>query len=637
MTFRPIIFAVLIVAYGEARAQTSALEQRTTDYLRQSSSAVLLSATRYVPVMLGRGYGTWSSPAGRTVIDGMPFDAFPLNLSSPDYAPFDLILADTIEISQHPSLTETGSFPGGMITLKRSEIPDSLVIAGRLYGGSETGDVILQEYTRDNLPFFNRNKIGFSGAAVISDRIDRFAYRIMGGGFSYFSVGYADRDRILIPYIDLPTFSEPNRNYVGSLELEFGRNFSVAAGVNVFEAWEQAPFLPTFAFFSGALGSVRVFARELIPSVDLFARRDAVSVTMRSQLGTDGGQYESSVASLNPIVRLVSGENLKISLPFEITAHAVDVHDQNRQLFDRDIDRTTWSLGLSADLEYSAWQGTAQARYEKGLNGSFLRSGDVKIRMKPGVSGNLELHLSSVERAPSLLEMYGTFSTWRFRPALAGNDTFRVRGTSSLKPSRSSGVELRFEHKGSVEFGVTAFYSTADNLITRRPLSIIRSAFPGDLVFSGQYENVQRRVFGGVEIMTYLNLFPGVLTEVRYTYTENLRASEIPRHEVLLKNTYRLATHTTAQVSLRGTAKTVWPEFAVDPAQDDKDGIGSNGVVTEHWSVDCSVVQNLGGILFGRDISARVELQNILNRTFRTMPIGVTYDFAVIGYLSVRL
>jgi len=636
MKFRSIIFTVVIAACSQATAQTI-LEQRVTDYLRQSSSAVFLSATRYVPVMLGRGYGTWSSPSGGIVLDGMPYDAFLLNLFSPDYAPFEMILADSIEVSHRPSITETGSFPGGMISLKRSEIPDSLVVAGRFYGGSETGDVILQEYTKDNLPFYNRNKIGFSGAAVVSDRIGRFAYRIMGGGFSYFSVGYAERDRILIPYIDLPTFSQPNRNYVGSLEFEFGKDLSIVAGINAFEAWEQAPFLPTFAFFSGALGTVRVSTREIISSVDLFVRSDASSITMRRQLGTEGGHYESSVASLNPVVRLVTAENSKISLPLEITAHAVDVHDQNKQLFDRDIYRTTWSLGLNAEFECSALRGVAQARYEKGLNGSLLRSGGAKIQVRPGGSEKLELNLSTVERAPSLLEMFGTFSTWRFRPALALNDTFRVKGTASLKPTRSSGVELRYERKGSVEFDAIAFYSVTDNLITRRPLSIIRSAFPGDLIFAGQYENIPRRVFGGMEITTRLNWSRQLNAEIRYTYTENLKAQEIPRHQIMIRNTYRLAAHTTALVSVRGTAKTVWPEFAVDPAQDDNAGIGSNGVVGEYWSVDCSFVQNLGSILFAREICARVELQNILNRSFRTIPIGVTSDFAVIGYLSVQL
>lgn len=635
MRFLQILLALVIVISGSTFGQPS-LEQRTTDYLRQYSPASFLSATRYAPIVLGRGYGTWSSPGARIALDGIPFDAFLLNLSSPDYVPFDVILADSIDMTLHPSISGSGNFPGGMILLKRSEISDSLVIVGRLYGGSETGDVILQEYTRDNLPFYNRNKIGFSGAAAISDRIGGFAYRIMGGGYSYFSVGYAERDRILIPYIDLATFSQPNRNYIGSLELEFGKDLSVFAGFNAFEAWEQAPFLPTFAFFSGALGTVRISARDLVSTVDLVARRDASSVTMRGQFGTAGGHYESSVAALNPIVRLIANENLKISLPFEFAAHAVDVHDQNKQLFDRDLDRTTWSLGLNAALAYRVFRGGMRASFEKGLNGSYLRSGEISVRMEP-VFGSLELHASSVERSPSLLEMYGTFSTWRFRPVLAGNDTFRVAGAASLKPARSSGVEARFEHNGSLGIGIAIFYSMTEDLITRRPLSIIRSAVPGDLVFSGRYENAPRRVFGGADISIRSAWSSETSMEIRYSFTENLKAPEIPRHQVIIKNSVRLAALTTGSVSVRGSARTSWPEFAVDPSQDDYAGIGSDGVVGEYWTVDCSIVQNLGTIWFAREVDARIELQNIFNRTFRTIPIGVTSDFAVIGFLSVRL
>lgn len=632
MRIQSLILGIVTLAAMQARAQMPVLEQRATDYLRRNSSLFFVSATRYVPVLLGRGHGTWSSPSARVVIDGMPFDSFLLNLSSPDYAPFDLITMNPPETAQHPSLTEQGSFPGGLISLKRSEIPDSLMVISRIFGGSETGDVILQEYTRDNLPFYNRNKIGFSGAVAVSDRIDRFAYRVMGGGFSYFSVGYADRDRIMIPYIDLPTFSQPNRHYIGSLELEFGANVSIVAGVNVFEAWEQAPFLPTFAYFSGALGTMRISIRELFTSVDFNARRDAASVTMRSQIGTEGGHYESTVGSLNPVIRISSGENVRVSIPLELSAHSIDVHDQNRQLFDRDIDRTTWSAGVLADFDNSSWQGTAHARYEKGLNGSFLRSGDVKIR-----ADNLELRMSSIERSPTLLEMFGTFSTWRFRPALAGNDTFRVKGSPALKPSRSSGVELRFTHEGMANLEIVAFYSATDNLITRRPLSIIRSDVPGDLVFSGQYENIPRRVFGGMEFSAGLNWSSSSAVEMRYSFTQNVQAPEIPRHQLTVRNTFQLATYTTVHVSLRGSAKTIWKEFVVDPAQDDDNGIGSDGVAAEHWIIDCSVFQDLGKIWFAREVIARIELQNILNRSYRTIPIGVTSDFAVIGYLSVQL
>ncbi len=632
MKIRFLILGIATLTALEVRAQTPVLEQRASDYLRRNSSLFFVSATRYVPVLLGRGHGTWSSPSAGVAIDGMPFDSFILNLSSPDYAPFDLITMGPPEATLQPSLTEQGSFPGGRISLKRSEIPDSLMIMSRIFGGSETGDVILQEYTRDNLPFYNRNKIGFSGSVAVSDRLDRFAYRIMAGGFSYFSVGYADRDHILIPYIDLPTFSEPNRHYIGSLELEFGRDFSIVAGVNVFEAWEQVPFLPTFAFFSGALGTVRISIRELFTSVDLNARRDAASVTMRNQIGTEGGHYESSVGTLNPVVRILSGENVQISLPLELSAHSIDVHDQNRQLFGRDIDRTTWSVGITADVEYTSWQGTAQARFEKGLNESFLRSGDVKIR-----ADNLELRISSIERSPSLLEMFGSFSTWRYRPALAGNDTFSVRGSSALKSARSSGIELRLNHEGKVNLDIVAFYSATDNLITRRPLSIIRSDVPGDLVFSGQYENIRRRVFGGMELLAGLNWSSNATIEMRYSFTQNLQAPEIPRHQLAVSNTFRIATYTSFSISLRGSAKTSWSEFAIDPAQDDDYGIGSDGVAPEHWIVDCSVVQDLGKIWFAREVIGRIELQNILNRSYRTIPIGVTSDFAVIGYLSVQL
>lgn len=640
MNLRHLVMLLMVVVYAHAQNDQH-LEQRVTDRAKGFSAAQFLSATRYVPVMIARGLGTWSSPPLVLEIDGMPYAGFPLNLVSPDYAPIDLIRADSISIVERPVLTKSGMYPGGIFSIRTSKIPDSLTITGRVFGGSETGDVILEEYTGKSLPFYNRNKIGFSGAAAVSDRTGNLRYRLMGGGFTYFSVGYADRDRILIPYIDLPTFSRPNRHFLGSLELEYAlresATVSIFGGLNSFDSWEHVPFLPTFALFSGTTGTLRLSAHRIIPFLDVFARRDMVSLTMREQLGTEGGEYSGSVTAMTLVPGFSLGDRVQVLLPVEYQIHTVEVPDQNRQFFRENTQLSTWSAALQLGIQGDRWHGFVQGRFEKGVNGSSLLSGAVSLTSRLSEHHALEVHASSLETSPTLLELYGVFSTWRFRPAIGANDTFRIAGNANMRSERTSGVQVDHLVEMNPRIRTTAFINRIENLITREPTRIIRSSMPGDIVYSGNYVNRGTRVLGGLEFSVQAGLSENVEVEAWYTMTENSPAREIPRHRLLAKTSLNITNSTTGQIVIRGASKTVWAEFAINASDDDKSGVGTDGVVPQYWSVDCSVVQNLGGIFFLREVTGRIEMQNILNRTLRTFPLGVTYDLSVIGYLSFRI
>lgn len=631
-----VVVGLLTFSSVHAWGQIPALDQRITDRLRQTRLINGVSATRYMPVLIGRGYSTWSSPPNVVFIDGLSFDAYPLNLTSPDYAPFDPLIIDSVTFVSGSVLRDRGVFPGGMLSMKRRDVPDSLVLHARLYGGSETGDVILQEYTGVPLTFYNRNKIGFSGSAVVSDRIGPFSYRMTGGGYTSFSVGYEGRDEVLVPYIDLATFSAPNRHYLGSLELNFDHSLSLYAGFNAYDAWEMAPFLPVFARFSGATGTLRFTIPEFFSFLDLSGRYDAVSVDMRRQLGVDEGAYDGSVFTLNPLVRLYRDDGISLAAPLEAGIHSINARSPGDQLFSGDLRRTTWSVGLRADWKQSAWESSIGVKLERGLHGKSLRSGSLEVASQVTPSLRAAIAASSLELSPTFLEMFGRFTIWRYRPVIAQHDTFEVRGTSDLRSTRTNNLELTLTMRESPLARVTAFYAAVENMISRRTTEAIRSSSPGDVVLGGTYVNLPRRVLGGYEAQFDVPVGSVWNVTAEYAFTENLRSPEVPRHQVLFKAGREFSSATSVHVLVRGVSRTVWRDFAVAAAQDDKRGAGSDGVAGEYWIADCSIIQHLGSIWFSRETLVRLELQNLLNRSYRTSPIGVTQDLAVIGYLSVR-
>ncbi|MBI4417536.1 MAG: hypothetical protein HY563_02085 [Ignavibacteriales bacterium] len=633
-------FIVTAIFFGCAQLHAQpgylSLDQRVTDVVGRTSSVQLFSATRYMPIVSPRGLANWSAPANIVEINNMPFEAFPLNLVSPDYTPFELVLAESVEVVRRPVLTYAGAYPAGLLSLGSTTIPDSLLVFGRMYGGSETGDIILDEYTKDGLPFYNRNKIGFSGAAGISNRLGRFTYRLTAAGFNYFSVGYKDRDPIILSYIDAATFSRPNRNYIGIAELiwDDGNEMKVMfyGGMNSFAAWEQLPFASTFGFFSGTLGTTRLSIQNVMSFLSVAIRRDAVSLSMRNHANTDGGSSKSSVTALHTVASFDLGRSVSIALPFEYAVREFSVPSGNRQFLTSGENSTTWAAGFELRMDFEDCRTQAMVRSERGFTGKRLLSGSLVVAVEPSERSRLELSLSSVERSPTPLERSGIFSTIRYRPVLGRNDTLTILGNRTLRPARTTGGEITYS---GVQTSIAVFAFAIDAEIRRRPVEIIRSASPGDVVFSGSYENRRRRMFGGVEVGFHVDVSDRTDAGIQYVWTQN--HSQLPRHQARASGTTKVMEHTSASVVIHGMSRTHWPEFAVLPGQDDLAGTGSDGIVPEFWTIDCVIVQSLGKVWFIRGLEAKLELQNLLNRELQTFPIGVTRDFAVIGYLSFKL
>lgn len=636
------ILSELVAAQSTGRETNT--EQRLSDLLQKTTTAEIFSASRYVPVMRFRGVGSWSSPRNSILIDGAPFDSFPLNLRSPDFVPVDLLSLDSLSIVPRPLMTPTGRMPGGSVDIIRAPLPDSLTIAGRLYAGSETGDPVLQKYTRDNLELFNKNKIGISGAASLADRTSAIAYRITGGFFGYFPTGYVGRDAIIISYIDRRMYSRQNRNYLGTFELEYagenGQNASIYAGINYFVGWEHMPFLSTYAFFEGHTNTVRVRLSNFLQDLDLFGRRDESLVTMRKQLGTDAGEYSTVNYVLSPVWKKTLFEHMWFTLYGELALRTVAGPRSTglRQLFTRDLQKTSWALGSAVDYENGAARLSGNLRLDRFSAQMTELSGQVEASFRPDAGLNLTLTAGSLAVEPDALELHGIFATSRFRPALARTDTFRIKGNPLLQPGRVHSIDLTCEYDATpISLSLTAFHQILERPIDRRIESILRTSFPGDIVYSGTYVNAGRRVLSGLESSLSTSLSKELDFQVLYAFTHNNDLRTIPTHRIGARIIASLTTSTSLNLSVHGQTRTVWQEFLVLPTEDDKTGEGLDGVTPEFWSLDISLAQRLGTIWFGHEIKARLELQNLFHRHVQYIPISISYDTAVIGYLSFML
>jgi len=644
------LFVILLLALGlntgtaQDRNKNLLLDQRLSDAIGNHPAGQQLTVSRYVPMFAFRGLGGWSSPQSRILIDGIPFDGFPLNRVSPDFVPIDLVTTEGLQVIPGPAVLSGASLPGGGINIRRSALPDSFHVIVRAFGGAETGDPVLQKHTKGNLDLYNKNKIGYSGATAISDRSGSFAYRLTAGVFGYFTAGYAGRDAILLAYGGRSLLGRQNRNYLGSLELEYesegGTLISFQGGINGLVGWEQMPFLPLLGFFEGHVNTLRVSARNLPRGFSLHARRDGTSLAMKPQLGTEGGEFSQAVYAVHPVWSGTLTDQLRLTAAAEFDRALVsNPFRANAQFFSNDLAAS--SSAFSLGIEYQASRNITvigTGRFDWNLERWKEFSGEASLKVRPAEGQEATVSVSSVPLFPNLLELHGSFVTVRDRISLARQDTFRVQGNPELVPGRSNSLSARYEIRiAEKQLSLEGFFVGEERPIERTVSNALRTLWPGDYLFSGRYTNAPARTLWGLAFSGKAAVTDHLFLAVQYQFVESRTVCRVPRHSVWMVQEVSLVQGTSFSFLMRGAGKTVWKEFAVAPKNDESGGGGTDGTVPEYWSLDLRVEQQFGDVWFGRKISASLEIQNLFNRRVQVIPIGISFDTAVIGYVSFLL
>lgn len=639
-----VLFALVTCGLAQNRPGVSLLGERVSDHVLAHSTAQRLTASRYMPLILFRGIGSWASPQSSILIDGVPFGGFPLNRITPDFVPVDLITTEQVETIARPSLVEGFSLPGGGIDVRRSSIPDSFLVVARAFGGAETGDPILQTYTKDNLRLYNKNKIGYSAATSISQRSGELAYRVTGGVFGYFTAGYVGRDDVLIAYKGRQMLGRQNRNYLGAAELDYalesGATLSFYGGINGLVGWEQMPFLPILGFFSGYLHTLRVSAKNLPAGFFIHARRDGVYLSMKEQLGTEEGEYSMIVSSIYTVWSTNLWSGASVTATAELTRTAIVGSGQPKaQFFLGDHDELNYAASVGFGFHPSdAFEITATTRYDRGFGGREEFSGHAGFMIRMANDHEAAASLSSVATFPNLLERQGSFVTVRDRASIGRQDTFRIQGNPGLVPARVHNLALQYGIRSStLDVSAEGFIIGIERSIERSIFNAIRTAWPGDVVYSGRYINASKGNLWGLEIRSRMPFTDEWSANMSYQYVESKTIQTVPVHSFHMTNELLIVQGTLLSFVIRGVSRTRWKEFVVLPQDDEMSGSGIDGVVSEYWAVDLLLEQRLGKIWFGRNVIAKMEIQNVFNRTVKVMPIGISFDTSVIGYVAFTL
>ncbi len=619
------------------------LSQRTTDRLRFAPALQLMTPTRHAPLVRARGLGTWAASRFMLFEDGYPLPAMPLNFDSPDVASLDVLVIDSLRLVERPALVNGTPVFGGALLVSRKQIPDSLVVAARAFAGSETGDPALYVYTRDALPLGNRQKIGTSASALVSNRSGDFAYRIHGASFGHFATGYASTDPLISAYrSDLGRDQSTTRFVRGeaSLRLPGGSSLDGELAVHGVRGWDMLPFIPTFVHydFLRISGSIRM--RDTAGGFSLCLRGDLQTFKLDEQLRSAGGEFRLQELTLEGSWNVRTTPSTVLSFGGRGVLHALVLPARppgtRAQLFSDEFSRWSGLLSVRFRSRSGTMAWVASATVERLLEGEIAGSVGGGGEWHVGEEQRLELSFASVTAAPSPIELYGRYEVHRERYPLGRVDTFVIGGNSSLRSQRAQSLDLNYvvaQNGRQIVAGL--FLLKMLRPVALLPAASIRSARPGDVVWSGMYVHQPNRFLWGGQLSCVVPIATNATASVHYQYVDHRTARDVPRHSVGAIAELNLLQGMTIAAGVTGQSRTVWEEFRVRPQDDDLLATGIDVVLPERWLLDVSVTQRLSDVWFVRSVDVRAELQNVLDRKYRLLPIGNDLSMAALAYISV--
>lgn len=625
------------------------MDQRLSGLLQSDARIQAMSATRFLPIMIIGGIGEWSSPHLTIAIDGQPFTALPLNLSSVDQLPADLLLAESLEAETGPTLSSSTPAAGGILNIRRKPISDSLSVTARVFAGGETGDPLVHRFTRTDMALPNKSKIDFSGGFSVANKLQQVAYRISAGTFGYFVSGSSlYTDRVISAYSS-ELAPKQNRHFQGMVELEHlvegERLISFFGGLVTLRGWEMTPFTSTFGFFTGHLNTMRLTLGDVTDGLSLFTRRDGVSASMKAQYGTPSGKFEFVEYGLAPSWRISVSPSMSVLVSADVAFRrgegtGNDSDGDVRQFFSEPVRKRSFGFGFALEhrflplVEYAA-----RIRYDDHYGVRGVLSGDVRLSYELTPQQTVRLRGASVVYLPNLLETDGTFFMTRERLMPSRVDTFLITGNPNLRPERVNGIETSYSFAApakSLQASVGVFWNRIDNPVGQQIMRSVRTAFPGDIVRSARYGNSESRDVHGGDIELSVQPLDDLKLMAMYRFTENKHVLHAAKHVVAWSATLNFLSSSVFSVSGRFASKRIWREFAVAPTDDDAHHEGFDGSVPQGMLVNVFFEQRLKDFFFAKQVDFRIEVQNLFNKAYRNLPMGNPLDSAVLGYIAVR-
>jgi hypothetical protein len=626
----------------------SLTKQRTSSFFYNNIYTEKLTATRFLPLFNLSGIGEWTSPRSTILINGIPYNGFLLNLQSVDLVPLDIVAVETIDLGYRPSAGDYAPAPGGYLALRQSLIPDSLAIRVRAFTGSETGDPLIYVFTRPEIVHINKNKVGPSFAASLSNRIGSLRYRISGGGFFYFSTGSVN-DFILVSY-DRDLINRQSRQIKisadGSYTIDKYRGVTfLAAGLNLF-SWEMIPFTSTFQHYTQISTTFRSTYHDSLHDLSVSIVRDESLIWMKGTYNTPGGAVGLTEYTLYPSMKLLDSGFLRadINATLKYIDNRVPESKQSnlyQRLLVRDDSGPVFGFGVNfRSVNDTQIRPHVRIRYDKHYDYAGLLSGDAAIHYALTGESTLSLFGGTVVYIPVSLERYGRFETSRFTENQTTPEVFHIRGNDRLAPERSYSTGIHFSYKpdqGILYGSAEIFYRRIENPVAQYPLRIVRSLFPGEVIRSTEYRNLHRRSFGGGVLTIAYNPYPFLNLDTEFQFLQNDHVPFLPAAKATGLLRVILPLRIVFSISASYTDRVVYEDFTVLPENDFLNFTGVGGDIPSTTAFDLSIGRSFDRFYSLNRVEFRIEAQNIFNATLRRLPVGNHIDRAIFVYLSFEI
>lgn len=629
---------------SQKRLAPSLNKQRASNVFYHSIEFQKISATRFLPLFNVTGTGSWASPRTIVTIDGLPYTGYPYGIASVDLVPVDPVIIDTLIAMTETGIMHAGPVSGGVIDLSRRPVEDSLAVDVRLFTGSETGDPLIHLFTRPERSHINKNKVGPSFALSISNNRDRWAYRISGGGFFYFSTGSVNDFTITQYNRDLMPRQNRQVKVAGEAVYTIDNNRSIdffAAGINLF-GWEMSPFTSLFNHYTNVSSTGRLRYEDTSSGISMALIRDESHVWTKQVTGALPGAMRATEWTLYPAYNIPLGTAYTLSVFSNLGYIRVgDLSSGNgdkQSLIMEDVTSVQWGGGIRFGYSADRFSSSAGLRLDSQYEEPPEISAELAFHYGSVQSGMLHASLSSVVYFPDYLERYGMFMTTRLLNDDTGPEDFIVSGNPDILPERVHEVKTGYTQTGSSHtFSLELFGRWTDDQVLQQTIRSYRPAETREILRTATYINNGSRFVPGGNVRINVRPFNFLLVSSKHEFIDNSDIRSLPGYRTINELEFLLPLEIVFDVSILYIGETRWKEFTLEPEDDPYLGEGFDGVLQSATLLDISVSRRFEKFYFANGLEVRIQAQNFLNQPYRRIPAGNYIDRAVFVYLSFGL
>ncbi len=628
----------------EKRLTPSLNKQRASNAFYQSIHFQKISASRFLPLFNVAGTGNWASPRTVITINGVPYTGYPFGMQSIDLVPVDLVTVDTLVAKTGAGMMQSGPVSGGVIDIVRSPIADSFTVDARLFTGSETGDPLIHIFTRPERRHRNKNKVGPSFALSISNKSDKWAYRISGGGFFYFTTGSVNDYTIGQYNRNLLPRQNRQVKVIGEAVYTIDDDRSIdffAAGINLF-GWEMSPFTSLFNHYTNISSTGRITYKDTSSGMSAALIRDESFVWTKQLTGALPGALRTTEWTLYPVYEIPVGNAFNVSVFSNLgLINAVDLSggDPRKQaLLLQNVSSIQWGGGIGFGYSAGRLSSSAGLRLDSQYEDPPEASGELTFRYRSGQTGILHTSFSSAVYFPDYLERYGKFLSIRDIDDVSGHEEFVITGNPGIQPERVQEIKSGYLQTGSnYSISMELFGRWTENQIVQHTARSFRPVDTGEILRSATYINDGSRFVPGITVQLDTRPFDFLRVSSEHQYIDNSDMRSLPRYKTINAFEFLLPLDVVFDISIMHIVKSFWIEFVLAPEDDPFLGEGFDGVIRSATVFDMSVSRRFERFYFANGLEVSVQAQNFFNEPFQRIPIGNYIDRAVFVYVSFGL